>query len=752
MKRATGLLLTLVVVSGVGSPALGQSKDSREECRRAVVFTLPGVTWSDVERWKPPNLLRAVGLGSAGSVSVRTISSRTSYASGFATLGAGSRLDGGFVSGGPAEQVPSASLFRTGTRVAGLSELRERAAEAGYNAHAGALGSALGAPLLAIGNDDPGLPVPTPARFGRWPLYAAMNRSGVVDAEATGPELLERDAGAPFGVRTDRRAIARAFDLARRNFPCASVVMDHGDLARADRWGVTVSAAVPGERRDALLAADDLLGRVLDGLEARRDLLLIVSPTSPWWARDVHLGVAVAVGPGYSPDHTLVSASTRRRGIVTLPDVAPTVLQHLGRPRPPSMNGRSFTDVTSPSPDRLHAAIALDRESIFVGRVQGPISSTFIVFQVLVYLATIALLSWRERGGSRASGGPLETGLELAALAIVAFFPSSYLVGALDGHTLGVVGFSLTLVSLDAALVAAASLAARGPLERLLVLAAATVLVILVDLVLGARLELNTVFGYSPIVAGRFAGIGNTGFAALGAAAALSGALLVHRWGAGRRPLAAVGALFVLVVFFDGAPQLGSDVGGVIALVPGFAITWVLLSGRRPSLRLVALTIVGSLLLLGAFLVLDLSRPPDAQTHLARLFEDVRSRGPDVLADTVRRKAEANLRVFRTTIWTYFVPPALGVLAWLLFRPRGRWHRLAVTYPRLRAGLVGGLVLALLGFGLNDSGIVIPAVILSFLVPMAMMVHLALERGEGVSPEASEARGIGAPLLERGSP
>jgi len=145
---------------------------------------------------------------------------------------------------------------------------------------------------------------------------------------------------------------------------------------------------------------------------------------------------------------------------------------------------------------------------------------------------------------------------------------------------------------------------------------------------------------------------------------------------------------------------------------------------------LIAASALGAVLFLGAFLALDLARPPEAQTHLARLFEDVRDRGGAVLVDTVLRKAESNLRVFRTTIWTYFVPPGLAALGWLLARPRGRWARFAHAFPKLRAGLVGGLVLALLGFALNDSGIVIPAVILSFLIPLAVMVHLALEREE----------------------
>ena len=44
-------------------------------------------------------------------------------------------------------------------------------------------------------------------------------------------------------------------------------------------------------------------------------------------------------------------------------------------------------------------------------------------------------------------------------------------------------------------------------------------LVLVVDVLTGGRLQINTVFGYSPLVAGRFAGLGNLAFAIVGVGA-----------------------------------------------------------------------------------------------------------------------------------------------------------------------------------------------------------------------------------------
>ena len=748
-KRRAGAAGLFAAASIVAVAAFPGPAHAQEQCRRAVVFTLPGVTWQDVNAVEPSSLLQVVDEGSAGSVAVRTIASRTSYASGFATVGAGARVDAPQTSGVPSDVGTSEGTLDRDVRL-NVGPVVELAEDAGYGAKPGSLGSAMDKPLIAIGNADLGRPPPVPVGPSRWALLAVTEEDGSVPLSAAGPDLLALDDRAPFGVRTNTAAIERAVDAAL-DVPCASLVIDHGDLDRADHYADQTFSEATAERRVALLAADRLLGYVRDRLDLGRDLLLVVSPTSPAWEPVAHLGVAVAAGPGFDAGATLESASTRRRGVVTLPDVAPTILDHLNIDLPSSMNGRPWYSVTSPEPDRVAAAIDLDQESVFVDGIKGVVSTWFVVSQVIVYLLALALLAWRESRARRREdpSGPGVSGLALwlerAALALVAFPISTFFLGVVKAHELGTLPFVLILLGVDAVLVIAVVVLVARPLDRLLALCAFTLAVIAVDLVSGARLQLNTVFGYSPIVAGRFAGAGNIAFAIIGASTVLTGALIVHRWGS-TRALLAMGAIFVAAVVVDGAPGFGSDVGGVLALVPALAITAVLLSGRRPSIKVLAVGAVAALLAVTVFIAIDLARPPEARTHLGRLVEDVRARGLEALTGTIGRKLRSNLRVFRSTIWTLFVPPALAAMAWFLARPRGRWGRLAEVFPKLRAGLVGGLIVAVLGFAVNDSGIVVPAVVLSFLVPMALLVHLVLEMEEELPAPPEPALGETEPV------
>ncbi|MGI8708593.1 MAG: hypothetical protein ACR2LG_10395 [Actinomycetota bacterium] len=721
---ALAMAAGLFGASILSSPAV----HAQERCGRVVVVTLPGVTWTDIEERQPPAILEAAAAGATGSMSVRTIVSRTTYASGFGTMGAGARVDAGDLVGASDRLTSEKDL--TSERVPGVEVLKELAEAAGYGAQPGALGEASEGTVAAIGNGDLGRPPATPLGPGRWVLLAAMDRDGQVDDAAVGPNLLEQDPDSVWGVRTNMSVLGDAVDAALSR-PCSATFIDQGDLVRAEQGALAEGRERGPEWDEALAAADATIALASEQLDPQRDLLLIVSPTSPATEDDTHLGVAIAVGDAFPAGSTMESASTRRRGIVTLPDVAPTVLAHLGRDRPTSMTGRPWIAVEPAQDDLVGAAIDLDREAVLIEDLQPPVSKLFVAAQVLVYLLIGFLLFRRERDENALVGSRLWHWLSLAALAVVAFPVCTYLAGAIDAHDLGGPAYVAIMLGIDVVLVALTVRLLDSSMDRLLALTALTTLVLYADLVSGARLQLNTVFGYSPIIAGRFAGAGNIVFAVLGAATLLTGVLIIHRWPRSRYAYYGVALLYLMTVVVDGAPQFGSDVGGVIALVPAFAITFLLLIGRRPTWKILVGGLVAGLLMLGIFLAVDLARPPEQQTHLARLAQDIGDRGGGILYDTLERKARANLRVFRTSIWTFFVPPAVAVMVWLLRRPRGRWQRLAEVYPRLRAGLLGGLVLAILGFAVNDSGIVIPAMVLSFLVPMALITHLSLEGADG---------------------
>ena len=146
---------------------------------------------------------------------------------------------------------------------------------------------------------------------------------------------------------------------------------------------------------------------------------------------------------------------------------------------------------------------------------------------------------------------------------------------------------------------------------------------------------------------------------------------------------------------------------------------------------------------LGAALVIDLLRPPEARTHLGRVVTDVRTAGGSSFLTTVARKTATNLRVFRTTVWSWLVPIIAAFLLYLLIWER-RLGRLLPRGSALRVGVVAALGAGLLGFAVNDSGVVITALVYLYLGPYLTLLALDAQRGapellEPISPARATA-------------
>jgi hypothetical protein len=229
----------------------------------------------------------------------------------------------------------------------------------------------------------------------------------------------------------------------------------------------------------------------------------------------------------------------------------------------------------------------------------------------------------------------------------------------------------------------------------------------LVDLVTGAHLEWNTVFGYSPTIGIRFVGQGNMTFSQLTAAAVLFAGLLAWQVPTKRGVRIAVALLAVTVVVM-GAPFWGNDFGGALSAAPGFALLAWLLLGHELRWRTVWV-LVGVLVAAGLVVgVLDVLRPPDQRSHVGKFFEKV---GTDFSGATIvlRRKAAENLSVLGHSVLLGCLI-ALAVLAVYLWWVRPRSLRtLFARVPTARVTAIALGIVALLGFALNDSGITIPS-------------------------------------------
>jgi hypothetical protein len=731
------------VVASTATPARA-AEPPAASVSRVLILSMPAVSYRDLDLTQLPNLGRLLSDSALADLSVRGVRRRPSLGDGYVTIGAGTRSvgraadDGQCLSGDePYEDGTAAEAMarRTGIAAEGIPDggivclaqpsIAARNDDLLFDARIGAFAEALetaGVDRAVIGNADQSPPSGATG-YARQVGLSLADPHGVVTGGAVGQELMTPDPEAPFGLSIATDAYLAAFD---RSWTDRSVVVvEASDLVRYDAYRPFVSRfARAALQQHVLQKWDALVGALLERVDPAHDAVMVVGPAH--MGGTARLTMATLRAPGVEPG-LLRSAYTRRSGVVSIVDVAPTVLHLLGIERPSEMEGRTFEvgRTGGDFEDRLAWLIDTDEAARFRDRMIAPVTTFFAVAEIVLIVVAVLCFA-RYRPGLRA--------VELGALALLGFPPAVYLARLLPFHDWGWLAYWAFLIGASCALAAVSFLLTnRWGLNTLIVMLTIVVGVVAVDIVTGARLQFNSTLGYSPTVAGRYAGIGNLGYAQLSAGALLLAGLVAARV-AGRRGVLLAIALLAVVFVVDGAPFFGADVGGVLSIVPAYALTATLLLGWRVRWRSLLLYGAAAAVLIGLFAAYDAGRPEDSQTHLGRLVHTTTDDGWSAFATVIERKISANLAVLFRSSWTAMLPIVLiGVLYLVYFAP-GRLRPLLDRMPPLRAAFLGLIVLGVLGFAFNDSGIAVPAMMIGVVSPVVIVLTA---RGERVLPQSA---------------
>ncbi|MEU7935622.1 hypothetical protein [Micromonospora echinofusca] len=685
-RRIAPILLTLVVVA-LGITALTARPDREAPGRTADFVVLAGVAglrWEDVDPQTTPTLWRMAQDGSIGSLSVRSAHRPTCPVDGWLTLGAGSYAawNGSRQSGGcPPAQVTVEQPDGIGANLPDQESV--------------------------VLHNQERLP---------WGTVPGALAESVRCSVAVGPGAAVA-AARPFG-RVDRYAPALPADPAGLLGSCVLSIVDLGTVASED----------PAARATAARAADARLARVL-AARPPRSLVLVAGVSDTEAPSRLH--VAVADGPGWERGW-LTSASTGREGYLQLVDLAPTALTALGRPMPERLFLGRPAESVGGRPADLAAAIAApadaDREAAAQRRVADWFFTLLAGTQVLLALAVLPLLRRARRHAGPYGPEPVSPRVvavvELLLIAAALAVPAALLADAVPwwrGDHAGVyfAGVAVLLLVAATAVVrlAPGHAATLGPLGAV---AGLTTLTVGMDVLTGARLQLNGVVGYSALEGGRYAGLGTVGLGVFLAGALLSAGWLAQRVRRSWRPpvMVAVGGAAVLVV---GSPYLGADPIGAIALTAGLSVAAAISAGGWLTISRLAWATMAGLALTIGFAVLDLRRPAAERGSLGRFLAAV---GDGTGGLTVHRSSTAN---FETLVNSPLTVLALAgaLLVWFaLLQPWGGLMRLFGIYPAMRAAMAGTAVAAVTGGVLGGDALDVAGAAAAVVVPMAALAAL----------------------------
>lgn len=678
-----------------------------------VLIGFGGVRWSDIDRDRTPALWSLVEQGAIGDVAVRSVRTTTCPVDGWLTLSAGRRAADAEVPGAPVESNPPCRPI-SGTGAQGRLTAWPRYLAAARAENYGA---------------TPGLLGDTLQRGG---MCATVSGPGALVAVATSSGATRY--GTPTGSAAAQRTSAALCPL---KVVDAGAVRDPADRPRGTtEQGV---ATTLGDRVSQVAAVDRAVGAALAAAPAAARVLVVSLADS---GATPHLMFLAARGPGFAPGWVR-AASTRQVALVQLTDVTPTVLRLLRLPEPDLLVGSPLQVLTTssdaPANDdaRLAKVVHLEVAARSIAAFAPTFFKGMVGAQLLLYGA--AAVALRRRWAAGPGRDRVLSAVRHVALVFATVPVSTYLANTVpwwrSNHRL------LVLVGVVVACVAAISLVAqlgpwrRWPLGSLGAVAGLTAVVLAADIVTGSRLQISSLMGLQPVVAGRFYGFSNVTYALFATGGLLLAvAVADHLVLAGRRRLAAgaVAAIGVVVTVLDVAPAWGSDFGGPIALVPAFAVLTLLVLGVRLSLGKVAIIGAATVLMLTAVSVVDWLRPADERTHLGRFVQTVTDGGA---LQVISRKADQNLTILFGSVLSVLVLAAALFVALVLLRPSS-WGAPALLRaynrsPTLRQGLSCLLVLLAIGSAFNDSGTAVPAIGAMLAIPLIITVSMQAQLAGG---------------------
>ncbi len=584
----------------------------------------------------------------------------------------------------------------------------------------GALGAAVhatGLKTAAIGNGDPGWLVDS-SRASRPAGVAAADETGIVDRGDVSVSMLLRDPFAPFGTRSDAPRIDAAYRRVLADPSVGLVVVDPGDLERAAAAASITSTATAAAAHDAALrSTDDVLGQVMGSL--RPNDVIVLMATAPIDVVDQPEGFAPLLIAGPEKAGIATAASTHRDGIVTAMDVSVTIVDFLGGTPPQKMVGSLIRSGKTLAGAPLGARTAyldqINNTCIAVETVRWPVVTTYIVLAALAIIVSTLILFRGIESLPKGTAGVAKAALLLAPAVLVGSVVQ-FAVWRWPPDSLAVIGVFLACT---AAIWVVAMLVGRGrpATVPLIVMTAVTAVVLMVDQWAGAPLSFIGLFGYSPLLGARYYGLGNEMSGLLLGCVLVAVALSLDTW-RDRRWAWHVRTwgwpvIALVVLGTAAAPFWGANVGPVAWMTVGFLVGWLMLNGRKIwTWRNLLLVIVLVVVMLAGLTAIDLLGGSGSETHLGRAVAGTQTGGIASLWDIVARKAETNARVLGRTNWTWLLVVMLVQLGYMRWRPRGEFAAFLKEYPAFSAAIAAALFAGVAGYFTEDSGIIIPALLM----------------------------------------
>lgn len=588
-----------------------------------------------------------------------------------------------------------------------IYKLRNRNDKSEYQNYIGYLGDAVNknnGSTCFLGNADA-------AEQNRSSMLIAMDNSGEIDIGGTEGILIE-DESFPQGKRTDYNKLA---DLYKQYLAASSfVVIETGDMERleTDRDSMAVES-YEAYKSEVLKSIDIFMENVFNYGGFNTIVFMSTYPSKS----DIEAGNRLTPVLVYdeSGGGLLYSSSTRREGIVLNTDLADYMLCKLGY-------SNSSAVIESGSERSGSFLENMNRNIVKTSVLRAPVLTSYavmVIAAIVILFVTAVFFRKKYKPVFSWLGGLLAYTMLTFPLALL-YLPTALLGGSPAGYIAFAAATSLFLSLI-------LHIAIKDKLKVIFSICILLFIGLSVDILVDSQFIKQSVLGYDPIIGARFYGIGNE-YAGIfiGCSLMVFGCLRElcgDKLNCGISIFVFTGCTLLL-----GLTSLGANFGGAIAGAFGYLLAYFLGYGIKFNKRntSIGILVLGSA---AALLVVADSLGISSQSHIGGLVKETEANGLVIITSTIQRKVSMNLRLIRYTIWTKVLLCIISAISIMFFRPVKLLGSVFNRYRYLKYSWISIAGSAIVGFAVNDSGIVLAATAMIY-AAFTMLILCIGERNE----------------------
>ena len=504
-----------------------------------------------------------------------------------------------------------------------------------------------------------------------------------------------KDLSMPYGLRTDYDKLTT--ETKKYYESNDALFIELGDTYRLDEYKSNLNENTYNKTKKQIYSNINTYLKEVFNMISKNDVVYIVSEFPSTLDYNNKRRLAPVIKFSDNKKGLLESATTRRNGIIANLDLGVDILNEFGL-KNEAMIGRALNNVERN--DNIDFLSGEYQKIVSINNIRATVVNTFVgIVSTSWVIAMIALLCKDKLPHKEKVFIVLK---ELIKLGLI--MPLTLLLSPIFnfksqiGIVSGVVIMTIILY------LSGRILFKNNDIKQMGYYALLTIVLIVIDSVIGTYLMKNCIMSYDAIVGARYYGIGNEyeGVTIASAVFALS-VLLNYK----KIPKWLTIVLSIVILITSAFPAMGANVGGAISECIAYLLFIMLIFDIKLDFKKILILGLAAVVLVLVFAGLDLIL--GTESHLGVFAQQILQEGPQAIFNTFGRKISMNLKLAKSSVWVNILLVGIAVIGIFIFRPSKHMKNISNKYPMIFKGFIAAMVGCLITLLVNDSGIVAAA-------------------------------------------